>query len=378
MKKPFIAIDASKATKAFLSGTEYYTQEIIKGIIKASTHNDKIVLYSKEPVGNIFGQLPSNIVNRVLSKPPRLWTQLRLSWETSIRPSNALFIPAHTIPLITKSPIVTTIHDLGFKHYPELYPRHELMYHNFSMDLAVRKAKQIIAISEFTKKDLLENYPHCDPKKITVIHHGYNTDRFKPLKLTDDLKFQKKYGKYILFVGRLEEKKNVLGMVKAYALLRKERNIEHKLVLAGRPKFGFEHVKEYIETLPENIAKDIIITGYVPDDDLPILMREADIFLFTTFFEGFGMPILEAYASGVPVVASNTTSIPEVAGNAAILVDPHKTLDIASACSKIINQPHIRKKLIRDGIARSHMFSWDKAGAQTLEVIKNVAKGSGY
>jgi len=377
MNSNYIAIDASKATKKFLSGTEYYTQEIIKGIVIASSTNDNITLYSKDPIGNILGDLPAHVHNQVLKRPSRLWTQVRLSWETFVRPSRALFIPAHTIPIITRSPIVTTLHDLGFKHYPELYPRHELFYHNFSMNMAVRRAKKIIAISEFTKQDILKWYPFCNAEKITVVHHGYNKNRFAPLKQTDSLKFRNKYDKYILFIGRLEEKKNVLGMVKAFALLRKERSVRHKLVLAGRAKFGFGKVEEYINTLPADIKKDIVITGYVSDDDLPVLLREADIFLFTTFFEGFGMPILEAFASGVPVVASNTTSIPEVAGNAALLVDPNKTLDIASACSKIINQPHIKKKLIRDGLARCHQFSWEKAGAKTFEVIKDVADNKG-
>lgn len=374
MSKLHIGIDASKATKTFLSGTEYYTQEIIKGIIQASDQDDEFTLYTKTPLGNILGELPKNVTNKVMHRPSRLWTQLRLSLETTIHPKDVLFVPAHTIPLISRTPIVTTIHDLGFKHYPELYPKHELFYHNFSMNLAVRKAKRIIAISEFTKRDLLKSYPNCDPRKITVVYHGYNKERFRPLKPTDDLKYQNKYGKYILFVGRLEEKKNVLGMVKAFVLLRKERSLVHKLVLAGRPKFGFDAVEKYIGTLDDNLKRDIIITGYVPDEDLPILMREADLFLFTTFFEGFGMPILEAFSSGVPVVASNTTSIPEVAGDAAILVDPKNILDIASACSKIINKHHIRRKLIKDGLTRSRSFDWLKAGTETLNIIKDVAK----
>lgn len=373
-----IGIDASKATKTFLSGTEYYTQEIIKGILKASDANDNIVLYSKDKLGDSIGKLPNNATNKLLLKPTRLWTQSRLSWETSVRPIDALFVPAHTIPFLSRSPMVTTIHDLGFKHYPHLYPKHELFYHNFSMNIAVKKTKKIIAISEFTKRDILKYYPQCDPDKIVVIHHGYNKERFYPLKKTDDRKYQEKYGQYILFVGRLEEKKNVLGMVKAYALLRKERSVTHKLILAGRPKFGFDLVKAHIDKLPVDVKRDIIITGYVPDSDLPILMREADIFLFTTFFEGFGMPILEAFASGVPVVASNTTSIPEVAGRAAILVDPNKILDIASACSKIINQSHVRNKLIKDGLIRSHLFSWEKAGAETLNAIRDVAKNKSH
>jgi len=368
-----IGIDASKATKGYKSGTEYYTQEIIKAIILSDNGQNKFLLYSKLPL-DVLGIHDNNVTDKIMPFPPRLWTQLRLSYEASIHPPDVLFIPAHTIPLLFRCPVVTTIHDLGFKHYPNLYPEHEILYHNYSMNMAARRANLIIAISEYTKKDFLKYYPDTNPDKIFVIHHGFNRDRFRPLRPIDDKKFIPKYGKYILFVGRLEEKKNIMGLVKSYVLLRKERKIEHKLVLAGRPRFGFEKVQNYIDKLPHEIKKDIILTGYVSDEDLPILYREADIFLFPTFFEGFGMPILEAFASGVPVVASNTTSIPEVAGNAALLVNPKKPFEIASACSRIINKSILRRKLVSDGINRAKMFTWEKAGQKTLEVLLYGAK----
>lgn len=369
-----IGIDVSKATKGFKSGTEYYTIEITKAILKQDNNEDEITLYTKKPLLSVLGVLPHNITEKVMSFPPRLWTQIRLSYETSVRPPSVLFIPAHTLPRFSKSPIVTTIHDIGFKHYPQLYPRHELWYHNYSMNQAVRKAVHIIAISEATKKDILKYYPDTRESKITVIHHGFNRERYRPLRSTDKEIYRKKYGKYILFIGRLEEKKNVVGMVKAYALLRKERKITHKLVLAGRPRYGFTKVEEEIAKLPDDIKKDIIMPGYISDERLPVIMREADIFLFTTFFEGFGMPILEAFASGVPVVASNTTSIPEVAGNAAILVNPYKPLEIASGCSRLINKPDLRRRQISLGIQRSRQFTWEKSADMTLEVLRNVAR----
>lgn len=367
-----IGIDVSKVAKSFMSGTEYYTQEIAKAILSADEGHDHIKLYCKAPLDGKLGVLPSNAEEKVMTQPPRLWTQVRLSYEVSIRPPDVLFIPAHTLPALSKAPIVTTIHDLGFKHYPELYPRHELWYHNYSMNSAIKRAKHIIAISEATRKDILKFYPFAKAGNITVVHHGFNRERYRPLKSTDKTIYQDKYGKYILFVGRLEEKKNVLGMVKAFSLLRKEKRITHKLVLAGRPKFGFDKVEKAIAELPKEIRDDIILPGYVPDDKLPILLREADLFLFPTFFEGFGMPILEAFASGVPVVASNTTSIPEVAGDAAILINPYKPLEIASGCSKLINKPDLRRRMISLGLQRSRQFTWEKAGVKTLEILLKV------
>jgi len=367
-----IGIDVSKVNKGYKSGTEYYTQEITKAIIAADNGEDDIILYSKKPLDNAVGILPPNVEEKVMSFPPRLWTQIRLTFEATFHPPTVLFIPAHTIPL-ARCPIVTTVHDLGFKHYPRLYPKHELWYHNFSMDRAINKATHIIAISEATKRDILKFYPNARPSQITVIHHGFNRDKYRPLRANDKEIYRAKYGKYILFVGRLEEKKNIMGIIRAYALLRKERGIEHKLVLAGRPRYGFDKVEQEIAKLPQPVRDNIIITGYVDDGKLPILLREADLFLFPTFFEGFGLPILEAFASGVPVVASNTTSIPEVAGNAALLVNPRKPLEIASGCSRIINKPDMRQRLIRMGLSRARQFTWEKSGRETLKVLLGVA-----
>lgn len=368
-----IGIDVSKATKKFKSGTEYYTQEIVQAILAASNGQDLFKLYTKSPLRHSLGVIPRNAEEKIMSLPPRLWTQLRLSWEVTVRPPDVLFIPAHTIPMSSRAPIVTTIHDLGFKHYPSLYPHHELIYHNFSMSQAVKRASHIIAISEATKKDILKFYPRARSSNITVIHHGFNRNRYRPLKTSDRLVFQPKYGKYILFVGRLEEKKNVCGMVEAFNLLRKETSIQHKLVLAGRPRYGFDKVKELIESLPSAIKRDIVLPGYIDDAKLPVLLREADIFLFPTFFEGFGMPVLEAFASGVPVVGSNTTSIPEVAGDSAVLIDPRKPLEIASGCSRLINKPDLRRRLVSLGLQRARQFTWEKAGLETLQVLIDTA-----
>ena len=369
--RPTIGIDASKLAKQIKSGTEYYTQEIIRNIIDLGDNDINIVLYCKKPLSRSFGPLPPNTSVKIMGFPPRLWTQIRLSIETTLRPPSVLFVPAHTIPPVTRCPIVTTIHDLGFRKYPALYPALEKIYHKYSMKQAIKRADKIISISHATKADIIKYYPRAKSKNIEYIYHGLNAGRYRPLRAGDQLRFQPKWDKYILFIGRLEAKKNILGIVKSYALLRKERGIKHKLVLAGKPKFEFDKVRQYIDKLTPDVKKDIILPGYIGNSDLPVLLREADIFLFPTFFEGFGMPILEAFASGVPVVTSNTTSCPEIAGEAAIVVDPYKPLAIASACSKLINKPDVRRNYIRTGFHRSKQFSWQKSARATLDVLKS-------
>ena len=368
-----IGIDVSRAFKGFLSGTEYYSREVTRYMLAANQDKHRLRLYSNQPVGETFGPLSSKIETRVIPFP-RFWTQFRLSWEVIWHKPSVLFVPAHTIPIICPTKTVVTVHDLGFMHYPELYRPLERFILKYIMGYAIKKATKIVTISQATEDDILKFYPKIDKSKITIVYQGLNHERFRPLKPTDKLKFQPKYGKYILFVGRIEERKNVARMIEAYALLRKERKVTHKLVLAGRPRYGYSRFLEIIEKLPEDIRQDIILPGYISDTDLPILLREADIFLYPSLFEGFGLPILEAYASGVPVVTSNVTSMPEVAGKAALIVNPYKNLEIASALSQIINKPKLRSDLIYAGKKRALKFNWEDTGKETLNVILSALK----
>jgi len=354
-----IGIDTSRTTKPKLTGTEYYSVEIIKQMLKIDSY-DRFLLYSQLDPTPRLGKMPVNA--RIKLMPfPKLWTQIRLSWEMLFRRPDVLFVPAHTIPIVHPKNTVVTLHDLGFKHFPELYSPKELLYHNWSMNHGAGHAKLIITPSEFTKKDLIKTYG-IDPIKIRVIWHGYDRASF-----VYDPNAKKK--PYIFYIGRIEEKKNSLGMIKAYGLLRKEKSITHQLILAGAPGFGFEKIKAEIESLPPEIQKDIKILGYVSQEKYIELLQEADIFLFTTFFEGFGMPIVEAFACGTPVVTSNVTSMPEIAGDAALLVDPKKPLGIAAALSRLIHSSALKKQLIIKGRARAKLFSWEEAAEKTLAVI---------
>lgn len=357
-----IGIDTSRVTKEYLTGTEYYSIELIKSFARLN-ETDQFLLYAPKDPRPKLGPMPENFQTKIMPFP-KLWSQLRLSFEMLAKKPDVLFVPAHLVPIIHPKNTVVTIHDLGFKHFPELYPAKELIYHNWGMNFSVKHAKKIIAVSEYTKKDLLRTY-NLDPTKIEVVWSGVDLEKFKP-----DEKVKKK--PYILYIGRLEEKKNIINMIRAYAFLRKEAQTTHQLVLAGSPGFGYENIQREIESLPKNIQKDIIRPGYISETDYIKKLREADIFLFCTNFEGFGFPVIEAMAVGTPVIASNITSIPEIAGNAALLVNPKNSMQIGAALSKLIHSDGLKKSLILKGRVRSKIFSWDKAGQKTLEIIKSI------
>ncbi len=372
-----IGIDASRAVKKKPTGTETYAKEIILALARLKTKHQFILWSGARPVGQL-AKLPKNF-RWVIIPFPRFWSQIRLSWQlttTSPKP-DVLFEPAHTIPLVHPHPpnIVVTIHDLGFKYFPELYTPFERWYHNFSADFSIRHSAKIIAPSNYTKHDLLKNYPVA-PEKIEVIYHGWDRKTFsraKTKKTGAKLSFSLKLKQpYILFIGRIEAKKNVLNMLHAFRILKADPRINHQLVLAGSPGWGFDQIKQTLNDLPTKIEQDVLLTGYVSRKNYAQLLKGADVFLFTTLFEGFGLPVIEAMACGIPVVTSSLTSLPEIAGQAAMVVDPRSPIQIAKALGSVILSKTKRDQLVNAGYKRAQKFSWSKTASQTLAMLEQV------
>lgn len=359
-----IGIDTSRVTKPNLTGTEHYSIDIIRSLMALDSHNRYLLYAQRDPVPRL-GALPPNFKTKIMPFP-KFWSQIRLSWEMLWKKPDCLFVPSHTVPLIHPKNTVVTLHDLGFKHFPELYPPEELAYHNWTMNFSAQNAAEIITPSQFTRQDLIKTY-NLDPAKIHVVWHGFNKELFKP-----DPKAKKK--PYILFFGRLEEKKNVRGMVEAYGILRREPKIRHQLYLIGPRGYGWDKIEAEIKKLPKEVQKDIVEFGYMEHEKYVKYLQEADIFLFASFFEGFGLPIIEAFACGTPVVTSNVTCMPEIAGRAALIVNPYKPFDIASALSRLINSEALKKNLILRGRVRSGLFSWEKAGRETLAILETASQ----
>jgi len=364
-----IGIDASRSNVKQKTGTEYYSQEIIKNLVEID--GAKFRLYSKTPLN--FIKKKENIEFKVMPFP-KLWSQIRLSFELIKNHPDVLFEPAHTIPLFHPKKIVTTLHDVGFRYFPELYTPLERIYHNWSMAFAVKHATKIIAISEATKRDLIKFYS-ASPEKISVIYHGYDKEKFFPRTKNSKVPDQiQKFGEYIYFIGRLEAKKNLKTLIKAFGILRSDNpRLKTKLVLAGRPGYQYEEIENEINNLPPEIKGDVIEPGYIPDEIMADYLKCAKVFAFPSKFEGFGMPLVEAMACGVPVVASNTTSIPEITSDAALL---HKTEDckeLAKLLKIALEDEKVRADLIQKGFERIKIFDWKKSARETFEVIKSAS-----
>ncbi len=365
-----IGIDASRAYIINRTGIEEYSYQVIKNLAycQAGLMNEpkehQVVLYIRKNQKIDF-PLPKNWKAKTI-KWPYLWTQIGLSLELLFYPVDALFVPAHTIPFVHPKNSIVTIHGLEYEFCPKAYSFWGRIYMRFVIKNSCRWAKKIIAVSENTKKDLVDFYKVSEGK-IKVIYNGVD-DKLQSVHFYGSRKNGEQNLKpYLLFVGRLEERKNILGIVEAFEILKEKFKIPHRLVLAGKPGVGFSEIEDKIRDTKHK--DDIILKGFVSDEGKYVLLRNADIFLFPSFYEGFGLPILEAQSLGTPVVTSNISSMPEVADFSAILVDPRKPEEIVEATYRLISDENFKNDIINKGLENVKRFSWEKCSQEIGKLI---------
>ncbi|MFA5133697.1 MAG: glycosyltransferase family 1 protein [Patescibacteria group bacterium] len=352
-----LGIDASRANKPERTGVEWYSYFLIQEFKKMVPSDITVRLYAQEEIGSDLLPLPKNWEVKILKWPFRFWTIFRFSLEMLLHKPDKLFVPANIIPFFAPKETFTTIHDIGFKRFPECYGAAENRLQDFGVKRAIKKALIIFSPSGFTKQELNEVY-RAPEKKIIVTPLGFS----KPSKATESSKeIYKKYkinGPYFFYIGRLEKKKNIENLVKAFEIFNK-RDKKYTLVLAGNNSFGFDAPNG------ENIKR----LGWIPQKDAELLMQNAELFLYPSLYEGFGLPILEAMSARVPVITSNCASMPEVAGGGAYLIDPYNPELISNAISEILNIPDKKTSLIKAGLENIKKFSWPDCAQETLNHI---------
>ena len=318
-----IGIDASRSVAQERTGTENYSLNLICHLLALGSDHHYRLYFNRPPSfppkvfwgeGGAATLRPCGL--RVMPFP-RLWTHLRLSWEMARHPPDLLFVPAHVLPLVHPRRSVVTIHDLGYLYYPQAHCLLDRLYLDLSTRYSARAATHLVADSSATKRDLIERYG-VEPNKITVVYPGYDDTVFQPVRDEKAIgAVRAKYGvagDYILFVGTLQPRKNLIRLIEAYWKLEVGN---WKLVIAGKKGWLYREIFQQVEKL--GLEGKVVFTGYVPEGDLPALLSGARLFVFPSLYEGFGLPVLEAMACGTPVVCSNVSSLPEVAGDAALL-----------------------------------------------------------
>lgn len=344
------------------TGTEEYSFELVKSLAASGLSREhEIVLFVKRR-SRIGFALPSGFSVREIGGD-FLWTQLSLSWELLRRPVDVLFVPAHTVPIVHPRRTVATVHGLEFRRCPDCYSRRARWLLEINTRLALRSASRVIVPSQGTRKDLMAIYG-IEDKRISVISHGAPGIRPRA-----DAGAGGTFD--VLFVGRLERRKNVVRMVRAFDCFLDSLPAAEsaRLILAGALGFGGYEIEREIAACRHKDA--ILVKGYVPEEEKQELYASASAFFFPTLAEGFGLPILEAMSHGVPVIASRGGAAEEVSGGAALLVDPEDEAEMARALAELHRDRSKRGDLRRKGYENLSRFSWQKCARETWEVLKN-------
>lgn len=361
-----IGIEAERANNRVKTGVEHYVKQLILHLAKIDQANQYILYLRTQPEEWLLN-LPKNFELKVLPFPI-FWTQIRLSWEMIWHSPDVLFVPASTLPLIHPKSVYTE-HDVAWIYYPEIFTFYMRWFHRIFSWLARTGSTKIIAISESTKQDLIVHY-HTPAEKIAVIAHGYEQTNKDFSKLSPQI-LNKLPEKYLLFVSTIQPRKNLVGLIEAFKKLKQEHpELPHKLVVAG--KLGWKY-EESLQAMEAN--RDLVVyLGRIDDDDRWPVFRRASLFVHASFYEGFGMWILEAFECGVPVAVSNVSSLPEVGGDAAVYFDPHNLDDIKNTIWKVLSNEELSQELVRKGHERLKGFGWEKCAQETLEVLQSAAK----
>jgi glycosyltransferase involved in cell wall biosynthesis len=358
-----IGIDASRAFFGERTGIEEYSYQVIRNLAEPRhcLGSARVVLYVRKNQEIDFN-LPEKWKIRII-KFPFLWTQVGLSLEMLFHSVDILFVPAHVLPVLSPKKSMVVIHGLEYETFPQGYSFWERLYMRWSIKFSSWKAEKIIAVSKNTKKDLIEFYK-VPEEKIEVVYEGV-----KPMRNyeTNANLRTARNEKYLLFIGRLEKRKNIEGILKAFEILKEKYKIPHKLILVGKPGFRYQSIKDKIEN--SKYKADIIETGYINEEEKYDLLKNADVFLFPSFYEGFGLPVLEAQILETPVATSNVSSLPEVGGDAVAYCDPNEPAMIADAVYEILRNDEYKGGLIKRGCENVKRFNWNKCSREIAKII---------
>jgi glycosyltransferase involved in cell wall biosynthesis len=310
----------------------------------------------------------------VPSRLPTHRPEVRIFWEQMVQPwairqagVDLLHGMALIGPMVSRCPSVITIHDLSFLFYPHNFPASKRLYLRTFTRLSVRRARRVIAISENTRRDVVQQYGIL-PEKVDKIYYGLDPI-FQPLPAGQVADFRRQRGlpeRFILFVGTLEPRKNVARLIDAYAQLPSH---DPPLLLVGGKGWLYDAILRRVEEL--NLTDKVHFVGYVPGEELPWWYNAADLFVYPSVYEGFGLPPLEAMACGAPVITSNISSLPEVVGEAGLLIDPEDIQAMAEAMERVLADEDLPEAMRAAGLAQARRFSWQEAARHTVDSYRH-------
>lgn len=383
-----IGIDGFELSESRRAGAGRLAVELIKSLAKVDRKNSyRIYVPFKKPVNKPL-QMPDVCKTMFAGQNSkweyrhtgfnRLWSQATLPFYLyKDKPYPDVFLTlSHYIPRFCPCPSANFVFDLSYLRFPNMFKKRDLYKLKNWTAYSVRKAAKVITISKASKADIIHFY-NLDSGKIKVVYPGV----FMKVKSASK-KLKVKYGiagEYILYVGTLQPRKNLVRLIEAFNKLKsqnsklKSTSKKLKLVIVGRKGWLYENIFKKVEDL--NLTQDVVFTGFVPDEELPAFYEGAKCLVLVSLYEGFGLPVLEAMSYGTPVVISNVSSLPEVAGEAGIYVDPNDTSDIANGILKILKKPNREyKKLSEKCENQAKKFSWEKTANEVLKVLEDIVR----
>lgn len=378
-----IGIDASRLSETVETGTERYSREVIQALMQiAPEHHFRLYARNERAASRLVrGEGLPRQTQICPIRRRRMWTHTGLGAEIMRRPPDALFIPAHVLPITLALPgrsrrtrAVVTLHDIGYRHFPAAHPWQQRIYLDWSARFAARHAAFIVADSEATRQDVHHFY-RAPLARIRVAYPGATT----LLKVTEEERQAalRRFGldtgqTFALHVGTLQPRKNLRRLVRAWRRVAANYPAELPaplLVLAGASGWGDEATRLQAEIEMQRLTDSVRLIGYITDKEKASLLSAAHALVFPSLYEGFGFPVLEAQLAGVPVVCSNTSSLPEVAGDGAILVNPLDEQAIGDGLLQAMRDPAIRSRLIAAGIRNVARFNWQDCARVILEAL---------
>jgi glycosyltransferase involved in cell wall biosynthesis len=369
-----IGIDGNEANVQNRVGIGQFAFGVISFLAKIDQKNSYVIYLKNPPIED----LPKEKENwrYLIFGPKKYWTQIALPiklFTQKVKP-DIFYSPSHYSPRFSPIPTVISLMDLWHHRHPEQFTKKDLYQLTAWEKYSVRKASHVVTISEFSKKEILNIYKLSE-NKVTVAYPGYTKSEIRSTKSETNskiLEVKNKYkikGDYFIYLGTLQPKKNLEGLIKAFGLL----NSDLSLVIAGKKGWLFERIFNLVKEL--KLEDKVVFTDFIDEEYKPYLIAGARAFVFPSFYEGFGIPVLEAMSLGVPVITSNQASLPEVGGEAAIYADPKQFDQITQAMKKVLelNQEE-KNEIIKRGYRQCEKFNWDKCASRILTVLEKNAK----
>jgi glycosyltransferase involved in cell wall biosynthesis len=351
-------------------GIGIYSQNLMDHLLPLDQKNEYVLFYHNSQFLGRYGRL-EHVTEKLVKAPNKaIWDQVKIPLEAQREGVDLIFHTKFTVPFLTSCKTMMVLHGSSWFIHPEWYKFADRISIRLLMKLYCRKASCIISNSNMTKQDFVDIL-NVHKDKIKTIYFGFNPI-FEPI---DDHVYlesiRKKYGlprKFILYVGRIDPGKNFGHLIKAFSKI--HTSLQHIMVVAGHPRWG--HESDYASIKKLGLQEKVLFTDWVPHEDLAAIYNLADLFVFPSFYEGFGIPLLEAMACGCPAIVSGTGAFPEIAGEAALLINPHNPDETAEAIRKILTDDSLRNALRKKGLLRAKAFNWDKCARETIAVFESL------